>query len=132
MTAHVDCLHGSRRGKAEEEPDFLTLELANSLRAMNVLALLLRDQGKFAEAEALCREALRGQRATLGDEHPGTLRSVNNLASLLHDRGKFAEAEPLLLEASPLRCATPGEEHPLTLRSMNNLAMPLRVLGKLA
>jgi len=61
--------------------------------------MLLRDQGRLAEAEPLMREALGGRRHQLGDSHPDTLISINNLAVFLKAQGKLAEAEPLMREA---------------------------------
>ena len=63
------------------------------------MATLLQTQGKLAEAEPLCREALAGERETLGDKHPRTLISIGNMAELLRTRGKLAEAEALFCEA---------------------------------
>ena len=57
---------------------------------------LLIDQGKYADAEPMYREALDGRRRELGDAHPDTLRSIHNLANLLDDQGKYADAEALL------------------------------------
>lgn len=47
-----------------------------TLASINIMALLLKDQGKLDEAELLCREDLDAMRATLGDRHPGTLASM--------------------------------------------------------
>ena len=69
--------------------------------------------------EPLYLEALRVQRATLGDEHPRTLTAMNNLAFLLQDQGKLAEAERLILTALHTGCTSLGSKHPtiLTLAS---------------
>jgi len=58
----------------------------NTLSLMGNLASVLQAQGKLAEAEPLCREALDGKRQLLGNSHPTTLTSINNLASLLQKR----------------------------------------------
>ena len=47
------------------------------------MAGLLKAQGKFDEAEPLCREAPEARRATLGDRHLETLSSIGNIAGLL-------------------------------------------------
>ena len=44
--------------------------------SMNMLSLLLKDKGDLAAAELLLREALEGQRETLGNRHPDTLASI--------------------------------------------------------
>ena len=100
-----------------------------TLLSINNMALLLKDQGKLAEAEGLCREALTGSRETLGNKHPETLISINNLAALLLDMGKMAEAEPLCQEALAVRRETLGNKHPDTLRSTGNMASLLNALS---
>ncbi|XRB21685.1 tetratricopeptide repeat [Pseudoscourfieldia marina] len=96
-------------------------ERATSELLMSV-ARLLRDQGKYADAEPLHREALDGRRRELGDAHPDTLQSINNLGLLLNDQGKYADAEPLYREALDGRRRELGDAHPDTLQSINNLA----------
>ena len=67
---------------------------SETLGSMNILAILLHEQGKLDEAEQLYRDALRGRRETLGDTHPDTLASVNNLANLMEALNTQREAEP--------------------------------------
>jgi Flp pilus assembly protein TadD len=62
---------------------------------MNNLALSLRQQGKYAEAEAMHRQTLQLREMVLGKEHPDTLGSMNNLALSLRQQGKYAEAEAM-------------------------------------
>ena len=50
------------------------------LDSIELLALVLRAQGKYEEAEAMNQRALAGRETALGPEHPDTLMSVNNLA----------------------------------------------------
>jgi tetratricopeptide (TPR) repeat protein len=52
---------------------------------MNNLALVLRDQGKYEQAEEMYRRALRLWETVLGKEHPFTLTGMDNLAVLLRD-----------------------------------------------
>ena len=54
---------------------------------------------KLGQAEALSREVLASQRATLGSQHPSAFTSMGNLGLLLEERGKLREAEALLSEA---------------------------------
>jgi len=44
------------------------------------LALVLRYQGKYFEAEVISRQALEGSEKGLGKQHPDTLTSIDNLA----------------------------------------------------
>ncbi len=62
---------------------------------------LLRAQGKLAEAEPYCREALEKRRRVLGDEHPDTLISIHSMGCLLLAQGKHTEAVALLTPAEP-------------------------------
>jgi hypothetical protein len=56
---------------------------SDSHTSVNNLALLLRDNGKYDEAEPLFRRTLEARERMLGPDHPDMLSSVNNLASLL-------------------------------------------------
>ena len=47
---------------------------------MSNLALVLRDQGKYEEAEEMHRQAIRLRETVLGKEHSKTLISMDNLA----------------------------------------------------
>jgi Tfp pilus assembly protein PilF len=57
--------------------------------------LVLERQGKYEEAEAMHRQALRGYEKVLGPEHPDTLTSVNNVGLVLERQGKYKEAEAM-------------------------------------
>ena len=81
----------------------------------------MRAKGDIAAAESLLREALEGQRETLGDRHPDTLGSINNLGLLLYYTDDLAAAEPLLHEALDVSRETLGNRHPNTLASIVNL-----------
>jgi len=70
---------------------------------MSDLAVVLAKQNKYAEAEALNREAFERRSRTLGEDDPDTLQSLQNLAAVLVLREKFAEAESYLLVVQPKR-----------------------------
>ena len=78
-----------------------------TLTSASNLAMLLRGQGKLAEAEPLMQETLRVHRETLGDRHASTLNSASNLAGLLRDQGKLAEAERLMRVTATYSSAGP-------------------------
>jgi len=63
------------------------------------VAILLKNQGRLAEAEPLQRERLALRRAKSGDRSPNTLGALGNLAVNLQKQGKLAQAEPLFREA---------------------------------
>jgi Flp pilus assembly protein TadD len=70
---------------------------------MNNLATVLRDQGKYEEAEEMHRQELGSCETVLGKEHPDTLTSMNNLALVLGGQGKYEEAEEMHRRALCLR-----------------------------
>ena len=70
----------------------------DTVMSLTNLGLSLCQQGKYAEAEALHRQALQLQEEVLGKDHPDTLMSMGNLAGSLRQQGKYAEAEALARE----------------------------------
>lgn len=74
-------------------------EHADTLHAMNDLALGHSAQDRFAEAATLALSSVAGHRRVLGDEHPHTLTSISHMGGLLQKMGKLEEAEALLAEA---------------------------------
>jgi CHAT domain-containing protein len=85
------------------------------LSAINA-AVSLSDQGQFAEAEALFRQALALRRKLLGEEHPETAAAYQNLAFNLSAQGKYETAETIWraaarsFEAARLRVSFAGLE----------------------
>ena len=124
-----DCLRGWLASEGRRALEMCRATLGNddaaTLELMNNLSNLLKDQGKYSEAEPLYRESLRGCRQTLGEKHPSTLGSLSNLANLLRHQGKLSEAEPLCHDVLSARRETLGETHSATLSSLYNLAMLL-------
>jgi hypothetical protein len=68
-----------------------------TLVAVDKLASVLANQGKYEAAKEMHRRTLTGCEKVLGVEHPHTLTSVSNLASVLADQRKYevAEVRPL-------------------------------------
>ncbi|MCB1032478.1 MAG: serine/threonine protein kinase, partial [Acidobacteria bacterium] len=91
---------------------------------LNDLALVLRQQGRLDESEALLRRALSYRPARKGEENL-ELQIVNNLATLLQDQGRYEEAEPLFRQALEAKRRLLGEDHPSVARALNNLALLL-------
>jgi tetratricopeptide (TPR) repeat protein len=100
--------------------------------AMNDLATLLAQIGKYEECEALHREALERRRRTLGEQDIDTLQSYYNLGSILMRREKFEEAEPFLRTSLEGRLKVLGDAHRYTVDSTISLAHSLANQGKLA
>jgi hypothetical protein len=55
----------------------------DTLLSMMNLAFSLLQQGRYIEAEAMCRQTLHLQEMVLGKDHPYTLTNMNNLAKSL-------------------------------------------------
>jgi len=96
--------------------------------AIEALVGALCQQGKYAEAEPLCRETLRYRRSQSGKDDPNALWSAHRLALTLERLGKYTEAEPLLREVLEGRRKVLGGDHSETLQSMRLLAAVLHGL----
>jgi serine/threonine protein kinase/tetratricopeptide (TPR) repeat protein len=107
-----------------EHPDTLT-SICN-------MGLLLKSQGKLAEAETYYREALQKCRRVLGEEHRSTLIAINSMGFLLKGQGKLAEAETYYAEALEKSRRVLGDEHPDTLCVINNMGVLLSAQGRYA
>ena len=62
-------------------------------QTLNNLALAYEGQGKYAEAEGLCRRALAIREKTLGQSHPEVANSLVLLASVHQDQGRQVDVE---------------------------------------
>ena len=117
-------------GRFDDDP-----ETEARLRA--TIGMILKNNGRWAEAEPLLRGAMETLRRVLGEEHPATLGSINNFGNLLQSQGKLAEAEPYLREALDKSRRVLGAEDRDTLTAINNMGallweQGLRTQGKLA
>lgn len=83
------------------------------IHVTNNLAVLYRNRGDEAAAEALYRDVLEDSRESRGSLHPGTATIMNNLARLLKSQGRLDEALALLEHALQIRRERLGERHPL-------------------
>ena len=92
---------------------------------MHNLAIVLREQGQWQEAEQMYREALEVQRRVLGLEHLDTLASMHSLGVVLRDQGKWQEAEEMLGEVLELMFTALGSEHPWIWESRSDTAQVL-------
>lgn len=103
-------------------------EHADTLEAMDDLAMFLDQTASYDEAERLCRTVLETRRRMLGEDHRLTLLSMSNLAEIWARQGKYDEAEAshrLILER---RTRLLGPEDPHTLTTMNDLASVLQTV----
>jgi len=96
------------------------------------LAEVLWKQGKYADAELLCRRTMQIYEDTLGMAHPDVGIIANNLAMLYHAQRKYAQAEPLYKRALPIRTQALGADHPAVTNLISNYQNLLRATGRSA
>ncbi|MGH7961520.1 MAG: tetratricopeptide repeat protein, partial [Candidatus Binatia bacterium] len=94
--------------------------------------LQFEQQGKYAEAVPLARQAVIIYEKVRGAEHPDTATALDSLASLYREMGEYTNALPLAQRASTIREKVLGAEHPDTATSLNNLALIYRDIGNYA
>jgi eukaryotic-like serine/threonine-protein kinase len=95
------------------------------------LAMVLRSEGEFAEAEASFLEARATLRALPGREAARDAAFVlSNLATLHNAQGEYAEAADLLRQAVDEGRALYGDHHILVGDSLHNLGYTLFALGR--
>jgi serine/threonine protein kinase len=107
-------------------------------QSLTMLAHLLNQQGKRAEADTTLHEAetmVRGvltkRRNLLGNEHPDVLSSLKSLVVVLRVDGKWAEAETAEREALVTTKKLLGNNHPEVLSSLNDLGALVCRQGRL-
>ena len=93
------------------------------------MANVYQAQGKYSEAEGLCKRALAIHEKALGAGHPGFANTLNLLAGIYQAQGKYSEAEGSSNARSRFEKAL-GVGHPEVARSVNNLAQVYRDQGK--
>ncbi len=71
--------------------------------ALNNLAVLYKNQGRYTEAEPLYKRALAIFEKALGPEHPSVATSLENYAVLLRETGRGAEAAKMKARAKAIR-----------------------------
>jgi tetratricopeptide (TPR) repeat protein len=96
------------------------------------LAEVLWKQGKYSDAEVLCRRTMQIYEDTLGFHHPDVGIISNNLAMLYHAQRKYAQAEPLYKRALPIRTQALGADHPAVNNLISNYQNLLRATGRSA
>jgi len=111
-----------RRAFGDEHPETLV--------AINSMAVLLVDLGRYDDVRPLYDEVFASRRKVLGEDHPLTLESLINLGVLIHRQGRYDEAEVLQRDALSGFRRVLGNDDPSTLNAMNNLAAVLNGSGK--
>jgi tetratricopeptide (TPR) repeat protein len=91
----------------------------------HLIADVLIDQGKYAEAETTLRPVVDVRTEALGPEHADTLRGRGNFARALLLAGKFSDAEKEYRDVATLQSKVMGVENPDTLATLTGLATTL-------
>lgn len=86
-------------------------------------ANLLTEQGEYAAAEPLFKEALQQQRIEWPQGSPQLATTLSSLATLYRLEGQWETAALLIKEALTLRRLHLGNDHPATLESLHDLAV---------
>jgi tetratricopeptide (TPR) repeat protein len=104
----------------------------DTIRANNLMALLLDRKGRGALAETLARQNLETARGSLGAADPITLEAAERLGTILWHVGKTDLAGAVLRKNVDDRRRVLEPEHPDTLRSVYLLSRVLRELKRFA
>ncbi|PWW75237.1 TPR-like protein [Tuber magnatum] len=96
-------------------------------RRHGLLAIILESQGRYAEAESLSRQVLRGTEKTLGPGHPDARACIYNLGAVLRELGNYTEAERMFRHALEAKWWTAEGED---LTGLHNLGLALCNLGR--
>ena len=120
-----------RQEVLEKRQRILGNEHPDTIKAMNDLATILRNQGKLNDAVAMQRKVLEKRQRILGNEHLDTIKAMNNLANMLYDQGKLNDAAAMQRKVLKMLQQILGDEHLDTIKAMNNLANTLSNQGKL-
>jgi tetratricopeptide (TPR) repeat protein len=101
-------------------------------QALNNLAVVYDEQGKYAEAEGLFKRALTIREQAVGANHPDVAETLNNLANVFEEQGKYGEAEGLYKRVLAIYEQALGANHPNVADPLNNLALVFEAQGKYA
>jgi hypothetical protein len=123
--AMMNALKQIDAGAFKDEPE-------NEAGLRETIAGILVGNGRAAEAEPLCVQALEIRRRLFKGDHPDVAQGLNNLASVRQALGRAAEAEPLYVQARGMNQRLFKGDHPAVATSMSNLAGVRQALGRAA
>jgi tetratricopeptide (TPR) repeat protein len=103
---------------------------ADTIEAMVGLATLLREHGKYADAERTLNEALTIATDELGEAHPHVALVRENLGDLFLNQGRYAESEALLRDSLD-RARRAGARPRALVDVTQNLAQAVMAQGRL-
>ncbi|MEO0424853.1 MAG: serine/threonine-protein kinase [Pseudomonadota bacterium] len=102
-----------------------------TLRAQDVLALILWDLGRYEDAELLARDVLTRAENTLPDDDPVRAQAVNTLGLAIRAQGRLQDAEPYYRQALDAARRASGPYSHQALVALGNLAFLLAELDRL-
>ncbi|WP_165246967.1 serine/threonine-protein kinase [Paludisphaera soli] len=88
----------------------------------NTIGLILKNEGKYAQAAPLLEQSLATREALFQRDHPDVADVLNSLAALHSAQGRYEQAEPLLERAVAIFEKTRGPEHRNTAAVLSALA----------
>jgi tetratricopeptide (TPR) repeat protein len=89
---------------------------------LNILSLSYAAQGKYTDAEPLCRQSLELAEKTLGSDSTAVAAQLSNLAEIYRAIGKNSEVEALFKRAISITEKTSGKDSLQVAQFSNNLA----------
>lgn len=98
--------------------------------AQNIMADLLRRQGRFADADPYIRAARDSFIRKFGADNGNSVSMTTNLAVNLDAMGRFSDAEPLFRQAISGWDKVYGERTQYSLAPLNGLAINLKSQGR--
>ena len=90
--------------------------------AQDCLGTILRQDGRYEEAQKTLEKALLTLQRALGPDHMDVATTMRHLAFVHEDQANFAEAEKLLIDSKGIIERNTGEDHPARATAATALA----------
>jgi serine/threonine-protein kinase len=90
---------------------------------MDNLAVTYGLQGRYVEAEELCRRALLDYEPQVSAEHRNRLAMQSNLAEYLRNQGRYPDAEALFKQVLEVQRRTMSPDDPFRQETLQSLAL---------
>jgi serine/threonine protein kinase len=85
------------------------------------LGLVLRELGKYQEADPLITKAVDVYRSLYAGPHASTAKAIHGLAKLRMNQGRAVDAEPLFVEALDMHLKLFSKDHPAVILNQQSL-----------
>ena len=121
----------AQRYEAEVKAQF-GINHPNYATSLNALAVLYKNQARYADAEPLYKRALAIYEKASGPNHPSVAVALNNLALLYETQGRYADAEPLFKRALAIHEKEGGPGQTRLATVLGNLAALYQEQGRYA